>query len=681
MRVKSTEFFRNIKKLPPRDHSDFQQLVDWEIEKCLGGVTINGVHIPPWLYFHLNHWWIRVDKHDNFGNIVKVPALPDLRDNEWIRGTTLEQCRVLKKGYMEIGLRQGGKSEFEASVTGYNALMFENTQNVIVGGNEADLTLLKDKIDFGLKSMWEGLAIPRIDKDWRKPMVKLGWKSRGNEDNIWSYLIIRNAEDGNNTEAAAGTTAKSFVMDEVGKYLFGQVFEAAKPAFLSEFGWRTIPILVGTGGSFDNGADAERFFENPDANNFLAIVDPETGKKTCLFMSGLYIQNCKYETSLAEYLIKEGKLSGVPTDYPDLNNIPMKVSDKEKALEYIEGLRREKAKDPDKTEYLKVVMYHPLTIEECFLSQGNNIFNARLAKAQQTRLRDIGLTGKYVELFHDGEKIRHKLSNKLPISSFPVKTNESKDTPIVIYEFPIEDNPPWGLYVAGVDSYKEGNADLSSSLGAIYIYKRMHEINSEKYQDMFVASYVGRPEDKDIWQEQARLLIKYYNARTLVESDEYSFIDYMKAKGDAHYLETQPEWIKQIAPTTTVRRDYGISRTHESVRNYLHSTLKRYTEQVIHKTFDEKGSLIKETLGMTRILDPMLLEEIIKYNDDGNFDRVVAAELAIALAQKMDPLFGPVNSTQVDPRIQSLSKPREKTTLFPKGNGIFGTKRKSKLFK
>lgn len=676
MNIKSTEFFRNIKKLPPKDHKDFEDLVDWELEKCLGGVNINGVHIPPWLYFHLNHWWIRVDRHDPFGNIVKYPSLPDLRDNEWIRGEALERCRKEKKGYMEIGLRQGGKSEFEASVTGYNALLFENTQNVIVGGNDADLTLLKDKIDFGLKNMWEGLAIPRIDKDWRKPMVKLGWKSRGNEDNIWSYLIIRNAEDGNNTEAAAGTTAKSFVMDEVGKYMFGQVFEAAKPAFLSEYGWRTIPILVGTGGSFDNGADAQRFFENPEANNFLAFEDPSTGKKTCLFMSGLFIQNCKEDKNLATYLLQEGKIP--PGRYPDLAKIPIKVSNKEKALEYIEGVRRQKAKDPDKTEYLKAIMYHPLTPEECFLSQGNNIFNIQLAKAQQNRLRDAGLTGKYVELYHDGEKITHKPSKKLPISNFPIK-NDSKDTPIVIYEFPIEEKPPYGLYVAGVDSYKEGNAEHASSLGAVYIYKRMHEINSEKYQDMFVACYVGRPDDKSVWEEQARLLIKYYNARTLVESDEYSFINYMVAKGDAHYLEPQPTWIKEIAPTSTVKRDYGISRTNESVRNFLHSQLKRYTEQKISEERDENGSIIKETLGMVRILDPLLLEEIIKYDDEGNFDRVIAAELAIALANKMDPLYGPVKSPENDPRLKAFLNRDKSRSMFPETRKTF-TKAKSKLF-
>ena len=107
----------------------------------------------------------------------------------------------------------------------------------------------------------------------------------------------------------------------------------------------------------------------------------------------------------------------------------------------------------------------------------------------------------------------------------------------------------------------------------------------------------------------------------------------MIAKGDAHYLEPQPEWIKEIAPTSRTRRAYGISRANESVRKFLHSTLKRYTEDTILKEMDSKGSVTKEILGVTRILDPMLLDEMIKYDaENGNFDRVIAAELAIALS-------------------------------------------------
>lgn len=683
MEITSSEFFRNMKGLPAIGSEEFQQLSKWEEEKCLGGVTVNGVTFPGWLYFHLNHWWIRVDQNDIFGNIIKKPSLPDLRDNEWIRGTAIEQCRVEKKGYMEVGLRQGGKSEFEASITAYNALLFKDTQNVIVGGNDADLTLLKDKIDFGLKRMWAGLAIPRIDKDWRKPMVKLGYKDVNNEDDIWSYLIIRNAEEGRNTEAAAGTTAKSFVLDECGKFPFGQVFEAAKPAFLSEFGWRTIPILVGTGGSFDKGADAERFFGNPDANNFLAFYDPESAKRTCLFMSGLYRQDCKDVSTLAQFLISRGDIEAGP--YPELEKIEIKVSNKERAREKIEADRFEKAKDPDKMEYLKAIMYHPLTPDECFMSSEANIFNAPLCKKQQQKLQQSGATGSYVDLHFDGEHVFHTFSKKLPISGWPTQAGESKDAPVIIYEFPIE-RPPYGLYTAGVDPYRQGQAKYSDSLGAVYIFKRMHSITGEGYQNMIVASFVARPENKRDWEEQARLLIKYYNARTLCENDEISFIDYMISVGDAQYLEKQPEWLKDIIPNTTLTREYGISRSSDKVRNFLVSNLKQYIEELLHQQKDAEGAIIREkdVYGVSRILDAVLLEELAKYNDEDNFDRVVAVSLAIALANKLDPIIGKIGD-KGNPVIESLFnkgiiKGNKSIFLEKRPAGIF-RKAKNKLFR
>lgn len=674
MEVTYNEFFRNMKSLPPRGSEEFEQLRKWEEEKCLGGVTIDGVFFPGWLYFHLNHWLIRVDVIDKFGNITKKEQLPDLRDNEWIRGMCLDKCRIERKGYMEVGLRQGGKSEFEASITGYNALMFKLTQNVIVGGNEADLGMLKDKIDFGLKKMWEGLAIPRIDKDWRKTMVKLGYKDTNNEDNIWSYLIIRNAKEGLNTEAAAGTTAKSFVLDECGKFPFGQVFEAAKPAFLSEFGWRTIPILVGTGGSFDKGADAERFFFNPDANNFLGFYNEETGRRTCLFMNGLYRQDCKEPTSLADYLISTGQIKeGL---YPELSKFIIRVSNKNKARQRIEDERLEKARDPDKTEYLKSIMYHPLTPDECFLTDAGNIFNAPLCQKQQRKLKAAGATGIYVDLQVGEEGVMHTFSQKIPISSHPMRSGESKDAPIVIYEFPIE-SPPYGLYTAGVDPYRQGQAKYSSSLGAVYIFKRMHSITGEGYQNMLVASYVARPENKRDWEEQARLLIKYYNARTLCENDEISFIDYMISVGDAQYLEKQPEWLKDIVPASEVTREYGIHRSAEKIRNFLNSNLKQYIEEVIHQEKDEEGKVKGDpTYGVSRIFDYVLLEELAKYNDEGNFDRVVAASLAIALANKLDPIIGKVGG-EGNAVVNSLFKKG-----IIKGNqSIFNSKSDRRLFK
>jgi len=564
----------------------------------------------------------------------------------------------------------------EASYFGMNTTMFQNTQNVIIAGNDADLALLKDKVECGMNNIWEGLKIPRLDKTWRLNQIRLGYKSTDGTDQVWSYMMIRNAQDGNKTEVGAGTTAKSLIMDEIGKYLFGATFAAVAPAFKGKNGWRAVPILVGTGGSFDHGKDAESFFYNPAANNFIGI-EQEGGKKTGLFLSGLYRQDCKEQMSLADWLTRERGMAFKPNS--ELHKIQINVANKEKARKLILEEREAKKLNPDRTLYLKEIMYYPMTIDECFLSSQENMFDVEAAKRQQQKLLNVERQGTPVILYNDDGIIKHQFTDKLPISNFPLKQGDLKDAPIVIYEFPME-NPPYGLYVAGVDPYRQGKAAYSSSLGAVYIYKRMHSITGDAYQDMFVASYVARPDKKETWEDQARLLIKYYNARTLVENDEISFIDYMISKGDSQYLEKQPQWLTEIVPNTTVSREFGIHRSAEKIRTFLHGCMKKYLEESVYKEKDDEGIVIKEILGVAKIFDPVLLEEVIQFNDDLNTDRLVAAELAIALAMKLDPILGSISDTK-DGRYQNLVKPKKVgNTLFPQSNGLF-LNDKRKLFK
>jgi len=672
-------WFKNIKdKLPPESSDEYKTLIDQEVERCLAGVYVDGVYFSGWMYWHINHWTIRLDKVDEFGNEVRVATQPELRDNEWIRMLHLEACWAARKGYIEVGGRQGGKSEMEASYFAHSAILFENTQNVIICGNDSDLALLKDKVDFGLRKLWKGINIPRIDKTWKSNQIRLGYKTPDGENEVWSYIMIRNAKDGHNTEAGAGTTAKSLIMDEIGKYLFAPSFQAIEPAFKGKFGWRGVPILVGTGGAFDNGADAENFFYNPEAHNFLGVKHEGREGVTGLFLSGLYRQDCKTWMKLGAYLNIEFGLQISPDS--ELMDINIHVSDKDRAKLVIEQERESLKNNPDRTLYLKKVMYYPLTVEECFLSSQENMFDVQSAKRQKEKLILAKKTGSAVDLFLDEGTVKHKFSDKLPISNFPLKPSDSKDAPVIIYEFPIE-NPPYGLYVAGVDPYRQGKSEYSSSLGAVYIYKRMHSLMGEKYQDMFVASYCARPDRKSTWEEQARYLIKFYNARTLVENDEISFIDYMVSKNDSHYLEKQPQWLREVVPNTTVNRDFGIHRSAEKIRTHLHNLMKEYLEEQIVIERDEEGKILNEVLGVNRVLDPVLLEEIIQYHDDLNTDRLVAAELAIAQAVKMDPIMGRIGEKK-DPRIEALfsNKKRNKQTFVNTRNGFTG-KRRNKLFR
>ena len=669
------DWFINQKRIPDKDSQECKPFFDFHRELCLNGAMMGGTYINPFLYWHLNIWHTEVDIIDDYGRIAQKYANPLLRDNEWLVTNEIDRAQQEKRGLVILGIRRFAKSVLEASYIAWGATFDENSQNIIAGLNAPDIKLITDKIDKGLNFIPEYWRWQRIEDNW-KNQVTLGIKTRSGERIPFSSILIRNLDEGNNEEAIAGTKPRKLIIDEIGKGNFLRGLQAAIPGFTTPYGWGCSPILTGTGGDMKKFMDAKSLMFDVDNFNFLTYNNAKDDKRIHgLFISHKYRMEAKDESTLGAYLNEPAK--------SDLHNVKMLVSDEEKATKITNDNLERLKKAGDRIAYLKEKMYYPQEVDDIFLNEDTNIFDIESAKRQKTRLLNQERTGTPVILFSGEKGIEHEFTDKMPISNFPLKNSDLKEAPVVIYEFPI-DNPPYGLYVAGVDPYRQGKSAYSTSLGSVYIYKRMHEISGEKYQDMFVASYCARPDKKETWEEQARLLIKYYNARALCENDDISFIEYMKAKGDAHYLERQPEWLKEIVPNTTVKRDYGIHRSAAKVIDYLHTCLKKYMESPIFVEKNDAGEVIREVLGVSKIFDPVLLEEIIQYNDQGNFDRIVAAELAIAQALKMDPIMGKIGGTS-DERVASMFKKKRGNILFTDSrNNMFGRSKnkykRNKLF-
>lgn len=616
------------------------------------------VFISGWLYWHTVYWKIAMYvKNEKLNKKIRIIDTPFLRDIEWIIANDFIQCEENGKFYNLVGSRDFGKSIIAGSRAGYNYTLFEKSESLITGGEYTYIKLVCDKIEDGLINLHPVIIKQRLTSDWKKEIVA-GWKDKKtgmpSVKSSMSSIKIRNYEGGSKSMAAVGTRPGFHLIDEIGtiKNLIACIKDS-EGAWWSGGGNKPscLAMYTGTGGDMEVGKEAAEVFFKPDAYNSLAFDNPEVpGTKMGRFIDALMAKmDYKEEKTLAEYL-------GI--DHPDLKRIKILVSNKERAkAEWWDKEYERARKSGNQKTLLKFKAYWPLQASDSFLVLTKNDFNIEAARAQKLKLLDFNKSGTPVELYHDGEKICHKFTDKIPISEFPAKSHESLDAPVMIWEFPIDEHPPFGLYVAGVDPYRQGRAEYSDSLGAVYIFKRIHDIQSDRYQNLFVASYVARPESKDKWNETARLLIKYYNAYTLCENDEMSFIDHMIKKGDAvKHLAPQPQWLKEIVPNTSVRRDYGIHRSNERIRLHLDGLLKSYLDEVVFK--DE----YTETLGVTRIFDTMLLEEIIMFNsEEGNYDRVVAAELAIALADHLNPQFI-VASEKQDPRIKSYFDRRKSSS-------------------
>jgi len=649
--ITSPEFFINCKAIPDKSSQEYDAFFKNELYKIEYGVTINGIYIPGWLYWHVNHWHMFIDYEDQINHSIKrMNSSPHLRDNEWKISENYVKAENDKKGLLIVGSRRLGKSEFEGSMVGRNSTIYQGTQNLITGGNEPDIRTIAGIVDHGLKHLHSYFKFDRIANDWRKEVV-LGYKDKKNIGYEWSKILIRNFDDGNNTEAAAGTTAKTFIMDEIGKFSFFECFEAAKPSFASPFGWRCVPVLTGTGGSFDKGGDAEEMFNNPEAYNFLAIETKEEPKKYGLFIPGTYRMEAKEKKTLSEFLdVEKGS---------ELDDITVWVKNEEKAQQLIYEEREISKRSNDARALLKQMMYYPLTPDECFLTDTDNDFPLEATKQHLQFLQENNITGQYVWLHRDTDgKVRHTFASQkdVPISEFPVKNSTLKAAPIVIYEFPIA-NAPSGLYCSGADPYNQSSSVWSDSLGTFYVFKRMTDVAGETYHDMIVASYAARPNTMNEWHENVEMLMDFYNAKCFPENEAGTFIQWFERKNKGFMLAEGFNIVREINPTTkTAGRIYGLAATPKNI-DYCMSLFVEYCKELIQVGTDKETKEPIKKLGVTRILDPMLLTEILKYKKGGNYDRIVAFRHVLAYAKHLDKYF-PVAKMNENPRPENYKEPK-----------------------
>ena len=194
------------------------------------------------------------------------------------------------------------------------------------------------------------------------------------------------------------------------------------------------------------------------------------------------------------------------------------------------------------------------------------------------------------------------------ITHYPLEKEDDPTGSIVIWEHPVVDAPS-GLYIAGIDSY-DYDESSTTSLGSCIIYKRFQ--NFESYSDIIVAEYTGRPKTAEDFYENVRKLLMYYNARAMYENQNKGIFVYFTNKHCDYLLADQPDIINDIVTTTKVNRKKGC---------HMNKQIKQWGEGLIKDWLNDENSAGKKNL--YNILSEPLLQELISYNDVGNFDRVM----------------------------------------------------------
>lgn len=162
----------------------------------------------------------------------------------------------------------------------------------------------------------------------------------------------------------------------------------------------------------------------------------------------------------------------------------------------------------------------------------------------------------------------------------------------------------------------------TNSLGSTFIYKRFQDF--ESYYDIIVAEYTGRPNTAEDYYENVRKLLFYYNAKLLYENERKGIFPYFTQKHCDYLLADQPDIISDIIGDSKVNRKKGIHMTKQ---------IKAYGEGLIKEWLNEEYAPGKKNL--TKVLSEPLLEELIQYNDKGNFDRVIALIMVLIYREQL----------------------------------------------
>ena len=608
----------------PFRSKDFIAYWNREKDKCRNGVIyINGN--KTWYITREYYMWLNFlpiyDKEEKKYGFAKVrDAQYHMALYELLAELNNEHSAILKK-------RQIASSYYHMAKI-INQYWFEEGSVCKIGAS------LKDYIND--KGSWKFLEEYR---DWLNEHT--AWYRPSNPEKVllWQQQIevrvgnrktkrglkskIQGASFEKNATTGVGGPTTYFFHEEAGiapKMM--DTYEYLRPAMLSGMETTGMFIAAGSVGDLEQCKPLKEMILNPKANGIYGVETDLVDNEGTTAVCGLFIPE---QWSMPPYIDKFG------------NSLV------KEALEAIHLERADWKTNLNPEQYQLRISQKPTNIAEAFAYRKESIFPQGIIQRQMKKIEDKEYSYEHIELERTQQGITAKRSKKLPISKFPVdRKMPDKSGCLVVWERPV-DNPGFGLYYASIDPVSEGKTTTSDSLCSIFVYKNPVEITRETAEgtehiiekDKIVAAWCGRYDDINKTHHQLELIIEWYNAWAVVENNISLFIQYMISKKKQKYLvpKSQILFLKDLGSNQTVYTDYGWKNTGTLFKTHLISYAIEFLREEIDEEFDEQGNVIKSTLGIERIPDPMLLTEMLAYQPGVNVDRLVAFSALIAFAK------------------------------------------------
>lgn len=600
----------------PEGTSEYFKYWDEQMDRCKYGYTADdGDFISGYNYFYLNFCPIQriiyntITNPDGSTTIKKTRDLqfPDFYDYDYYFFQAVEQAETEGKHLCALKSRRKGYSYKNAAMACRNYYLFAGSKTYIYASNKQYLT--EDGI---LTKAWDYMDF--IDKNtaWgKKRSVNTQMRKRagfftkdeyGNEIELGFKSEIIGVTLKDNPDVVRGKAGKLIIFEEAGSFSeLGAAWQIARPSVEQDGMAFGTMIAFGTGGDEDSHFETLKdMFYNPDGYNCIGfdnIWDETPSDKKCGFFIPQYT-NMDFRDDAGNRIYMDN----------DGNTL------RRKSVEYILAERRKVIENATNSVAVdRYVAEHCITPQEACLEFGGNIFPKKELQEQLAKIRinkslsNMKQVGDLV--WETDGSLKWVIKKHGDITHYPLKKDDDPTGSIVIWEHPMKD-APIGLYILGVDPYDHDQSG-TNSLGSTFVYKRFQDF--ENYYDIIVAEYTGRPSTAEEYYENLRKLAVYYNGRIMYENERKGLFPYFTAKHCDYLLADQPDIISDIVGNTKVQRKKGC---------HMNKQIKQWGEGLIKDWLNEEQAPGKKNLH--NILSEPLLEELISYNDTGNFDRVMA---------------------------------------------------------
>ena len=601
----------------PHPEGDYKRFWDEEQRRCRDGlVRDDGEWISGYNYFYWNYApiWLTEDKEEQLDDSQnrrseRTYKFAKVWDSDYQFFHYIEQAEQYGQHACVLKTRGRGYSYKASSMLARNFFHFPGS-NSFAFAFEKEF-LIKDGL---LSKAWDTLdwvdkTTPwsklrqKVDREMHKKASYIESKT-GNEKGYKSEIMGVSLKDDPNK--ARGKRAKLILWEEMGKFPgLLHAWNVALPSVgqgRSTFG---LMVAFGTGGTEGaNFAGAQELFYNPEGYNIRPVKNMwELGREstTC----GWFVP---------EYYNREGC-------YDDDGN-----SDIKKALEevYIDRKNRiDNTSDPFAIVIEKAE--RPCNPDEAIMRTEGTVFPVHKLKEQLATIESE--PAKWIDTIDVGKVVPKdgnmtwEYTEEQPVRQFPMKDNKFKQGAIEIFEHPQEYSKggiPFGLYIAGCDPYDDDES-LTNSLGSVFILNTL--------TDRIVAEYTGRPDTAKEFYEKVWRLCKYYNAILNYENNKKGLYAYFEQKNALYMLADNPKILKDMEMQKSFgggNKAKGTNATLQ-VNRWARELIKTYLIQPAYNKEDEENYQVLRSIAA--------LNEMILWNNDGNFDRVSALGMLMILRE------------------------------------------------